>query len=401
MLPLIVWLKDFQRNFDAEASRPIIRMNNASHQKLTSEELSRYQRHLTLPECGKSGQEKLKSSSVLVVGSGGLGSPVLLYLAAAGVGRIGLVDFDMVDESNLQRQVIFRQHDIGKSKVHLAAASIKSLNPFIEVDVFETRLTSENAIPILKDYDLIIDGTDNFPTRYLVNDACSLLEKPFIYGSIFRFEGQVSVFNYQHGPTYRDLYPEPPEPGSVPDCAAGGVLGVLPGIIGCMQANEAIKVMAEIGSPLAGKLLIFDALSMETRIIKIIKNKSLPKIDKLIDYEEFCNGPKTNNVMKEITVQELQALKDSGEDFQLIDVREPHEYDIANLEGELIPMKDVPEAGDKIARDKKVIVHCRSGARSAQAIKYWESKYHLDNLYNLKGGILQWARDIDPEMQQY
>lgn len=368
---------------------------------LTTNELARYQRHLTLPQFGKAGQEKLKASKVLVVGSGGLGSPVLLYLAAAGVGTLGIVDFDHVDETNLQRQVLFQQNDIGKSKARIAAEKLKALNPYIDVEVHETRLTSENALELLENYDLIIDGTDNFPTRYLVNDACTMLDKPFVYGSIFRFEGQVAVFNYQNGPTYRDLYPEPPEPESVPNCAEGGVIGVLPGIIGSMQANEAIKVLAEIGEPLSGKILIFDALSMQSRIIKINRNKNAPVIDKLIDYEEFCYGPKTTKTMKEITVQELKSLQESGEDFQLLDVREPHEYDIANLNGELIPMQQVPEAGEKIAKDKKVIVHCRSGARSAQAIQYWETKYGLDNLYNLKGGILEWARQIDPEMQQY
>lgn len=368
---------------------------------LNKQELARYQRHLTLPGFGKEGQEKLKGSSVLVVGSGGLGSPVLLYLAAAGVGTIGIVDFDQVDETNLQRQVLFQQNDIGQPKALLAEQRIKALNPYIDVEVYETQLTSENALKIIEDYDLIIDGTDNFPTRYLINDACAILNKPYIYGSIFRFEGQVAVFNYKGCPTYRDLYPEPPEPDAVPNCAEGGVIGVLPGIIGCMQANEAIKVLAEIGTPLAGKLLLFDALTMESRIIGIPKNKNLPKIDKLIDYEEFCSGPKTTTTMKEITVQELKAMQDSGEDFQLLDVREPHEYDIANLQGELIPLQQVPEAGDKIARDKKVVVHCRSGARSAQAIKYLEDKHGLDNLYNLKGGILAWAKEIDTEMAQY
>lgn len=368
---------------------------------LSINELARYQRHLTLPGFGREGQERLKISKVLVVGSGGLGSPVLLYLAAAGVGTIGIVDFDKVDETNLQRQVLFRQQDIGTSKATLAEQRISELNPYVDVEVYEERLTSENALEIIEDYDLVIDGTDNFPTRYLINDACVILDKPYIYGSIFRFEGQVAVFNYKGSATYRDLYPEPPEPDSVPNCAEGGVIGVLPGIIGCMQASEAIKVLAEIGMPLAGKLLIFDALTMETRAIGIPKNKNLSKIDKLIDYEEFCSGPQTTTKMKEITVQELKAMQDSGEDFQLLDVREPHEYDIANLNGELIPMQQVPEAGDKIAKDKKVIVHCRSGARSAQAIKFWEDKHGLDNLYNLKGGILAWAREIDPEMAQY
>lgn len=369
--------------------------------KLSSDELTRYKRHLSLPGFGKKGQEKIKNGRVLVIGAGGLGCPVLLYLTAAGVGKIGIVDFDTVQETNLQRQVIFKQKDIGQSKVKVAAKRLKALNPLITIEDFNLKLSAENALELFKDYDLIIDGTDNFATRYLVNDACVILEKPFIYGSIFRFEGQVAVFNYQNGQTYRDLYPEPPEPGSVPDCAEGGVLGVLPGIIGTIQANEALKLLSEIGTLLSGKLLLFDALHMESRVIKIKKNKTLPKIDKLIDYEEFCNGSKINNIMKEITVQELQALRESGEAFQLVDVREPHEYEIANLDGELIPLKDVPEAGDKIAKDKKVIVHCRSGARSAQAIQYWESKHNLDNLYNLKGGILQWARDIDPEMQQY
>lgn len=368
---------------------------------LDKEELLRYQRHLSLPGFGHKAQEILKQSRVMVVGAGGLGSPVLLYLAAAGVGRIGVIDFDIVEETNLQRQVLYDESNVGRSKAEVAAEKIKAINGKVQVDIYKATLTTQNALEILHNYDLIIDGTDNFPTRYLINDACILLNKPFIYGSIFRYEGQVSVFNYKNGPTYRDLYPQPPEPDTVPNCAEGGVLGVLPGIIGSMQATEAIKVLTGLGEPLAGRLFLLDILTMQSHTIKIKKNKNAAIIDKLQDYQEFCNGDKLENRMKEITVQELKALKESGEDFQLIDVREPHEYDIANLEGELIPMQEVPEAGDKIARDKKVVVHCRSGARSSQAIRFWEDKHQLDNLYNLKGGILQWAKEIDPEMPQY
>ncbi|MTI22736.1 molybdopterin-synthase adenylyltransferase MoeB [Fulvivirga sp. RKSG066] len=371
---------------------------------LNTEELRRYQRHITLPNFGLNGQHKLKKSKVLVIGAGGLGSPILLYLAAAGVGHLGIVDFDEVDESNLQRQVLYTTNDIGENKALKAKEKLKALNPHTNVVEWQIKLDTENALEIIKEYDLVIDGSDNFQTRYLVNDACVICNKPFIYGSIFRYEGQVAVFNYKDGPNYRDLYPEPPAPESVPNCAEGGVIGVLPGIIGSLQANEAIKMLADIGDVLSGKLFIFDLLSMTNRTIKVAKRPDAPTIDHLINYDEFCGftSRKTDTTMvKEITVEELKSMRDAGEDFQLIDVREPHEFDIANLQGELIPLGDIPDNTDKIKTDKKVVVHCRSGARSAQAIQFLQQKLGTDNLYNLKGGILAWADNIDPTVQKY
>ena len=367
---------------------------------LSPSEISRYQRHLNLPQFSLEGQEKLKAARVLVVGAGGLGSPIILYLAAAGVGTLGIIDFDKVDLTNLQRQILFTENDIGKSKAQVAAQRVAALNSHVRSRPYECNLTSANALDIIPDYDIVVDGTDNFPTRYLINDACSILGKPFVYGSIFRFEGQLAVFNYLGGPTYRDLFPEPPEPDAVPNCAEGGVIGVLPGIIGTLQANEVIKVLTGIGEPLSGRLMILDALTMSSRTIKLSTNKNTPKIDKLIDYDEFCHRPnKLTNTMKEVTVQELKQMIDSGEDFQLIDVREPYEYEAANLDGELIPLQQIPDSSDKISKDKKVIVHCRSGARSAQAIQFLEDRHNLDNLYNLKGGIMAWGTQIDPSKQ--
>lgn len=369
---------------------------------LSNEEHLRYQRHYVLPDFGTEGQLKLKNSSILVVGAGGLGSPVLLYLAAAGVGKIGIIDSDKLEVSNLQRQILFSSDDIGKSKALVASEKIKKLNPYIQVTPYNEKLSTSNALEIISNYDLIIDGTDNFATRYLINDACCLEGKPFIYGSIFRYEGQVAVFNFKRGPTYRDLFPEPPEPESVPSCETGGVLGVLPGIIGSIQANEAIKILAEIGEPLAGKLLIINSLNLESRIITIPKISNAPKIEQLINYEQFCGVTNQSDVMvKEITVSDLKAMMDAKEDFQLIDVREQHEFDIANLAGELIPLGTIPDASDKIATDKKVIIHCRSGARSAQAVEYLQQKLGTDNLYNLKGGILAWSDQIDPSLPKY
>ena len=374
------------------------------------EELERYSRHLIIPEFNIEGQRRLKAAKVLVVGTGGLGSPLLLYLTAAGVGTIGLLDFDVVDESNLQRQVLFSVADIGKPKVEAAKARLEALNPHIKFIVHNTRITSENALDIIKEYDLVADGTDNFPTRYLVNDACVILNKPNVYGSIFRFEGQVSVFNYtdatgKTGPNYRDLFPSPPPPGMVPSCAEGGVLGVLPGIIGSMQANEVIKVLSGLGEPLSGRLFLFDAASFETRVLKVQKDAATPAITELIDYEFFCghenDSGKAEQKLKEITVQDLLSWQESKTDFQLIDVREPYEYEIANLQGELIPLNQVENTVDKIASDKKVVVHCRSGARSAKAITILEKKYGFKNLYNLKGGILAWADQVDPAMARY
>lgn len=366
------------------------------------EERARYSRHFVLPGFGEEGQRRLKQASVLVVGAGGLGAPVLSYLAAAGVGTIGIVDDDVVNLSNLQRQVLFTRDDIGKGKAECARSALLALNGSITINAYSLRLTAGNALERLKPYQLVIDATDNFPTRYLLDDACVILNKPLIYGSIFRFEGQVSIFNHEGGPTYRDLYPHPPKPGSVPDCEAGGVLGVLPGIIGSIQANEAIKLITGIGEPLTGRLLLLDSLTMDTRIVSLPKKQGTSNRN-LIDYEQFCglSSTKEKTVMNEVTVQELKALKDSGADFQLIDVREPHEYDTCHLHGELIPMADVPLNIDKISKTKQVIIHCRSGGRSGNMVNWLEKNHGFTNLYNLKGGILAWANQIDPGMPTY
>jgi len=374
---------------------------------LKSAELSRYARHIAIPEFGLEGQEKLKAAKVLVVGAGGLGSPVLLYLAAAGVGTIGIVDFDVVDDTNLQRQVLYTVEDIGKLKARCAKEKLEALNPHIDIRVYNTPFTKDNALSIIEEYDIVADGTDNFPTRYLTNDACVLAGKVNVYASIFRFEGQVSVFNYlnkkgERGPNYRDLFPKPPPPGMVPSCAEGGVLGVLPGIIGSMQANEVIKIITGIGEPLAGRLFLFDAASFITRILKV-KKKPDTNITELINYEQFCGiVPKQQtDMVKEITVQELKQWQEDQKDFQLIDVRKPYEWDIANLEAELIVLGTLPDNVEKVKKDIPVVVHCRSGARSANAIRFLQEQHGYTNLYNLKGGILAWAKDIDPTMATY
>lgn len=369
--------------------------------------MARYARHLAIPEFGIESQKKLKAGRVLVIGSGGLGSPVLLYLTAAGVGNIGIVDFDVVDETNLQRQVLFTVEDIGKSKAETAARKLKALNPHVTFKVFNTQLTSENALEIFKDYDVVADGTDNFPTRYLVNDACVLTGKVNVYASIFRFEGQVSVFNMplpdgQRGPNYRDMFPEPPPPGLVPNCAEGGVLGVLPGIIGSMQACEVIKVLTGVGEPLVGRLFTLDAATFATRILKVRKSAHT-KIDGLIDYQHFCgmDADEASEIVKQISVQELKAMFDEGVDFQLIDVREPYEREIASIGGESIPMGELEKAFGNIAKDKKVVVYCRSGKRSKTAIEELQSLYRLENLFNLEGGILAYGKEIDPSLPAY
>jgi molybdopterin/thiamine biosynthesis adenylyltransferase/rhodanese-related sulfurtransferase len=378
----------------------------------SKEELSRYNRHIIIPEFGLAAQQKLKAAKVLVVGSGGLGSPVLLYLAAAGIGTIGIVDFDVVDDSNLQRQVLFGVNEIGKPKVEAAKQRLQALNPHIEFVLYNTQLTSQNALDIIKDYDVVADGTDNFPTRYLVNDACVLSGKPNVYASIFQFEGQVSVFNYRHangdlGPNYRDLYPTPPPPGLVPSCAEGGVLGVLPGIIGSLQALEVIKVVTGVGEPLVGRFYIFDALSFESRTFNISRrddnplNGKAPSITQLIDYEQFCGVKAVEKPVKEITVKELYELQVKGEPFQLIDVREPYEYDIVNIGAELIPLATIAEHAGAISKDKLVIVHCKMGGRSAKAIRELEEKFGFNNLYNLKGGIIAYIDEVKPELTKY
>jgi adenylyltransferase/sulfurtransferase len=386
-------------------------MNDATI-TFSKEELARYNRHIIIPDFGLEAQKKLKAAKVLVVGSGGLGSPVLLYLAAAGIGTIGIVDFDVVDDSNLQRQVLFGVNEIGKPKVEAAKQRLEALNPHIQFILYNTQLTSQNALDIIKDYDLVADGTDNFPTRYLVNDACVLLGKPNIYASIFQFEGQVSVFNYRYangdiGPNYRDLYPTPPPPGLVPSCAEGGVLGVLPGIIGSLQALEVIKVITGVGEPLAGRFYIFDALNFESRTFNISRrddnplNGKNPTITHLIDYEQFCGVKAVEKPVKEITPQELYQLQVKGEPFQLIDVREPYEYDIVNIGAELIPLATVADNAAKISKDQKVIVHCKMGGRSAKAIRELEEKFGFNNLYNLKGGILAYIDEVQPELTKY
>ena len=378
----------------------------------SKEELARYDRHIIIPDFGFEGQKKLKAAKVLVIGSGGLGSPVLLYLAAAGVGTIGIVDFDVVDDSNLQRQVLFGVDEIGKPKVEAAKKRLQSLNPHIVINIYNTQLTSKNALDIIGQYDVVADGTDNFPTRYLVNDACVLLDKPNAYASIFQFEGQVSVFNYRNakgelGPNYRDLYPTPPPPGLVPSCAEGGVLGVLPGIIGSLQALEVIKIITGVGETLSGRFFTFDALNFETRTFKFRRNPGNPlngenpTIKQLIDYEQFCGIKAVEKPIKEITAKELYDLQVRGEDIQVIDVREPHEYEIVNISGELIPLATVSANAGKIDRAKKVIVHCKMGGRSAKAIRELEEKFGFTNLYNLKGGILGYIDEVQPEMTKY
>jgi molybdopterin/thiamine biosynthesis adenylyltransferase/rhodanese-related sulfurtransferase len=373
----------------------------------SKEELERYSRHLILPEFNIEGQRNLKNSKVLVVGAGGLGSPVLLYLTAAGIGTIGIVDFDLVDDSNLQRQVLFTTDDIGKSKAEAAEKRLKKLNPFITFHVYKEQLNASNALEIIGNYDIVVDGTDNFPTRYLVNDACVLLDKVNIYGSIFRFEGQVSVFNLENpdgsrGPNYRDLFPEPPPPGMVPSCSEGGVLGVLPGIIGTLQANEVIKVASGVGDPLSGRLFLYDAFTFETRTVKIPKPQHPSEIAGLIDYEDFCGMKEVEvaeETVKNISVLELSEMDENT--YQLIDVREPYEIEIASIGGELIPLSEIEASVERIATTKKVVLYCRSGVRSKKAIRLLEKKFNLKNLYNLDGGIHRWAKEVDSNMPTY
>jgi len=392
---------------------PAIAGGSPDQPLFTKEELARYNRHIIIPGFGMEAQQKLKKGKVLVIGSGGLGSPVLLYLAAAGVGTIGIVDFDVVDDSNLQRQVLFGIDEIGKPKVEAARRRLEALNPHIKLHLYNTHLNSSNALEIFKDYDVIADGTDNFPTRYLVNDAAVLLGKPNVYASIFQFEGQASVFNYTDskgntGPNYRDLYPTPPPPGLVPSCAEGGVLGVLPGIIGSLQALEVIKVITGVGETLSGRFYIFDALNFESRTFNIKRrednpiNGKNPTITALIDYEQFCGMRAVEEKhLKEITAKELYDWQVKGEKFQLIDVREPHEYDIVNIGGELIPLATVSDNAGRIDTERKVVVHCKMGGRSAKAIRELEEKFGFTNLYNLKGGILSYIDEVQPELTKY
>ena len=384
----------------------------AANMTLSTQEIARYSRHLIMPEVGMEGQKRLKAASVLLIGAGGLGSPLGLYLAAAGVGRLGLVDFDVVDFSNLQRQVLHGTADVGRPKLHSAKDSLQRINPEVRLDLYETHLTSANAFDILKPYDIVIDGTDNFPTRYLVNDACVLLGKPNVYGSIFRFDGQASVFYPGKGPCYRCLYPEPPPPGEVPSCAEGGVLGILPGLIGCIQATEAVKLLLGQGSPLVGRLLLYDALQMSFREFKVRRNPKCPicgdnpTIEALIDYEQFCGirgqeAAVAATAASEITVDELKKRLDRREAVYILDVRNPEEYQICKIAGStLIPLPSLPQRLNELDRDKEMVVHCKSGMRSQKAIQFLREQ-GFKKLIDLKGGILAWADRIDPTMPKY
>jgi len=378
---------------------------------LSNEEIARYSRHIIMPEVGMSGQRQLKAASVLMIGTGGLGAPVGMYLAAAGVGRMGLVDFDVVDASNLQRQIIHGTKDVGRPKIASARDRIQDINPHVEIETHETRLTSENAMRLFVNYDVIVDGTDNFPTRYLVNDACVLTGKPNVYGSIFRFEGQASVFWAEKGPCYRCLYPEPPPPGLVPSCAEGGVLGVLPGIVGAIQANEAIKIILGAPDILVNRLLLFDAWRMRFRELKLRKNPECPvcgdnpTIKELIDYEQFCGitqQPETKPTMEEITATELKQRLDQGDDIQIIDVREPHEYEIGQIpNSKLIPLGQVLNRMNEIDPERETVVHCKMGGRSAKAIDALQRSGFTGKLVNLAGGITAWSNDVDPSVPKY
>jgi sulfur-carrier protein adenylyltransferase/sulfurtransferase len=378
---------------------------------LSNEEILRYSRHLIMPEVGMEGQLKLKRAKVLAVGTGGLGAPLGLYLAAAGVGRLGVVDFDKVDFTNLQRQIMFGTSDVGRPKIEAAGERLGNLNPDIQIDRNETALTSENALDIIRDYDIVVDGTDNFPTRYLVNDACVLLGKPNVYGSIFRFEGQASIFGAPGGPCYRCLYPEPPPPGLVPSCAEGGVLGVLPGIIGAIQAMETLKLILGKGEPLIGRLLLFDALGMKFRELKLRKNRECPvcgehpTVTKLIDYAEFCGirgeeAPAPASTVPEMTPRELKTRLDRGDDIYVLDVREPHEYQICNIGGHLIPLGDLSRRVNELDSSREIVAHCRSGKRSAEAAEFLR-KAGFRKLWNLRGGILAWSDEVDPSVPKY
>ena len=377
---------------------------------LSKDEILRYSRHLIMPEVGMEGQLKLKNASVLLVGTGGLGAPTALYLAAAGIGRIGLVDFDVVDYTNLQRQVIHGTKDVGKPKIDSAIESMRDINPFVQLDRHEVALTSENALEILKDYDYIVDGTDNFPTRYLVNDACVLLKKPNIYGSIFRFEGQATIFAYPGGPCYRCLYPEPPPPGLVPSCAEGGVLGILPGIIGLVQATETVKLILGAGQPLVGRLMLYDALAMKFRELKLRRDPDCPMcgdhptITELIDYQQFCGIPQHQEpvpVTGEIDAVELKAKLDRGDDFKLIDVREPHEFQICRIPGStLIPLGELAKHLHELDQSAEYVMHCKMGGRSAKAVDLMKQS-GFKKVRNMTGGILAWSDKVDPTVPKY
>ena len=378
---------------------------------LNNEEILRYSRHLIMPEVGIEGQLKLKRAKVLLIGAGGLGAPLGLYLAAAGVGRIGMVDFDVVDFTNLQRQVIHGTKDVGRPKLDSAFDSMKDINPFVQLDRFEVPITSENAFEILKDYDIVVDGTDNFPTRYLINDACVLLKKPNVYGSIFRFEGQATIFATEGGPCYRCLYPEPPPPGLVPSCAEGGVLGILPGIIGLVQATETVKLILGIGQPLIGRLMLYDALGMKFRELKLRRNPECPicgdnrTITELIDYHQFCGIPQHNTqeapVTGEIEPTEVKQKQDRGDKFVLVDVREVHEYQIAKIPGSvLIPLGELPKRLNELNPGDEIVMHCKMGGRSAKAVDLLRQN-GFTNVRNMIGGITRWSDTVDPSVPKY
>jgi adenylyltransferase/sulfurtransferase len=378
---------------------------------LSNEEILRYSRHLIMPEVGMDGQLKLKQAKVLLIGAGGLGAPLGMYLAAGGVGRIGLVDYDVVDFTNLQRQVIHGTSDVGRKKLDSAAESMREINPHISIDTHEVALSSENALEILKNYDIIVDGTDNFPTRYLVNDACVLLGKPNVYGSIFRFEGQATVFAYPGGPCYRCLYPEPPPPGLVPSCAEGGVLGILPGLIGLVQATETVKLILGAGQPLVGRLLLYDALAMRFRELKLRRNPDCPvcgdhpTVRELIDYQQFCGVPHHDapsvQSQGDLDVTELKARMDRGDRFVLIDVREPHEYQICRIPGSrLLPLGELPKRVNELDSADEIVAHCKSGVRSAKAVDFLQ-KAGFRKVRNLRGGILAWSDKVDPRVPKY
>jgi sulfur-carrier protein adenylyltransferase/sulfurtransferase len=391
-----------------QTRQPLVQSPNGEVE-LSNEEIARYSRHLIMPEVALDGQKKLKKARVLTIGAGGLGSPLAMYLAAAGVGTIGIVDFDVVDESNLQRQIIHGTSDLGRPKMESAKERIEDINPNVKVEAYEEALTSENALEIFEDFDVIVDGTDNFPTRYLVNDACVLTGKPNVYGSIFRFEGQASVFWAEEGPCYRCLYPEPPPPGLVPSCAEGGVLGILPGAIGTIQATETVKLILGIGEPLIGRLLLYDALGMRFREMKLRKDPDCPvcgenpTVTELIDYQEFCGIPQATtqaDEVPEITVRELKEKLDNGEDVFVLDVREPHEYEVANIGARLIPLGELPQRLVELNQNDNVAVHCKTGGRSARAVKLMQEA-GFQNVYNVKGGITAWSEEIDPSVPKY
>ena len=377
---------------------------------LTNDEVLRYSRHLIMPEVGMTGQQKLKAARVLCIGAGGLGSPLALYLTAAGVGTLGLVDFDVVDSTNLQRQIIHTTSDVGRPKLDSAAEKLTAMNPYINIRKFETRLTSANALDLFREFDVVADGTDNFPTRYLVNDACVLAGKPNVYASIFRFEGQASVFATAEGPCYRCLYPEPPPPGLVPSCAEGGVLGILPGLLGVIQATEVIKLILGSGDPLIGRLLLVDALGMRFRELKLRKNPDCPacgthpSIHELIDYNEFCGirGQETAApaTLTDMTVEEFKQRRDRGDDLFLLDVREPHEYQICNLNGYLIPLNDLPKRVNELDSSREIVVHCKMGGRSAKAVDFLRQS-GFTKVHNLAGGINAWSEKVDPSVPKY